>query len=128
MRDLVKELHLVNRVSFAGVKKNVFKTVKASDIGIISSKWEGFGLVALEYIASGLPALGSNNEGLREVIGTEKALFDIGDSEALAKLILKLNTDETYRESIRKVQMENLKNFDLDRAIQKHQQYYTKQL
>jgi len=124
LKALTEKLEVDERVHFLGVKKNVFEILKICDIGIISSKWEGFGLVALEYMASGLPALGSNNEGLREVIGTNDALFNIGDHSQLSKLIVKVASDDSFKNKIRNNQIEHLKNFDLQRAIEDHQRVY----
>tara|TARA_A100000171_G_scaffold53138_1_gene77710 strand:- start:13586 stop:14665 length:1080 start_codon:yes stop_codon:yes gene_type:complete len=124
LKMLSKELDVEERVHFMGVKKNVFGILKSCDVGIISSKWEGFGLVALEYMASGLPALGSNNEGLKEVIGTSEALFEIGNHTQLSKLILKTTRDTAFKKQIQETQKEHLHSFDLKKAIEEHQRVY----
>tara|TARA_R100000935_G_scaffold198_1_gene553 strand:+ start:7129 stop:8202 length:1074 start_codon:yes stop_codon:yes gene_type:complete len=124
LKTLSKELDVEERVHFMGVKKNVFGILKSCDVGIISSKWEGFGLVALEYMASGLPALGSNNEGLKEVIGTSEALFEIGNHTQLSKLILKTIRDTAFKKQIQETQKEHLQSFDLKKAIAEHQRVY----
>ena len=58
LKNLVKSLKIQKRVHFMGVRKDVVSILKACDYGVLSSRWEGFGIVALEYMASDLIAIG----------------------------------------------------------------------
>ena len=57
-------LKLNDRVQFLGYSNSVPSLLKRSDIAIQSSKFEGFGLSALEAMASGTPIIVSNVDGL----------------------------------------------------------------
>ena len=39
-----------------------------SDLALITSRWEGFGLVAIEFLSAGIPVIASSIEGLREIL------------------------------------------------------------
>ena len=66
---LVEKLNLKNKVKIIGWKKNVKKYFYKSDIQLIPSINEGFGLVAVEGMSTGLPVVASNIQGLKEVLG-----------------------------------------------------------
>ena len=69
LEKLIKSLGLENKVKLVGWKENVEKYLKASDIQLIPSLYEGFGLVAVEGMSTGLPIVASNIPGLKEVLG-----------------------------------------------------------
>ena len=85
----VIKLNLKQRVIFLGVRKDIENIFKTSHIAVLSSKWEGFGLVAVEAMATGLEVIGTNVDGLREVINNQENLFNVGDYKKLAEIILK---------------------------------------
>ena len=55
---------------------------------MISSVVEGFGLVAVEGMAAEKVVIGTDIEGLRDIINKEENLFALGDFKALARKIL----------------------------------------
>jgi len=73
----------------------VFKLLAISDIAVVPSLFEGFGLTAAEAMAAGLPVVGSDVDGLREVIehGETGILVPPGDSTALAKVLTNVLKD-----------------------------------
>lgn len=63
------KLGIDNRIRFMGFRNDVERLMKTSDIIVIPSKWEGFGLVAVEGMACGKPVVASNVTGLSNVVG-----------------------------------------------------------
>ena len=69
LEKLIKSLKLEKKVKLIGWTENVEKYLQESDIQLIPSLYEGFGLVAAEGMSTGLPVVASNIEGLKEVLG-----------------------------------------------------------
>jgi glycosyltransferase involved in cell wall biosynthesis len=68
------------------------------DIFVLTSRYEGFGLVLLEAMSNKVPIISSNSAAAVEVLGEEFQLFfQIGDFESLGKLILKVLSSRTER-------------------------------
>lgn len=109
--ELVNKSDLENRVSFLGKRKDVYSILKACDYGVLSSEWEGFGLVALEYMASGLPSFASNVEGLNEVVQDKNMLFEKNNPQELATKILAFKSDLNLLENILCDQQLHLQQF-----------------
>lgn len=91
--NLAKEIGVSDRVHFLGFRNDVEKILKTVDIVVLSSNWEGFGLVAAEGMAAGKPLIASKVEGLGEIVGGYGLLFNKGDSGELSKLLNKLLND-----------------------------------
>ena len=68
---------------------------------IFPSLYEGFGLPALEAMASGTPVAASRAPGLSEVVGDAALAFDPMDIEAMAGVILRLMNDAGLRATLR---------------------------
>lgn len=97
---LIKELNLQNRVHLLGLRTDVPELLKASDVVIMSSHFEGLSLSNIEGMASGNPFVASDVDGLREITSGYGVLFPHEDDKALADAIHKLSTDEEYRQSV----------------------------
>ncbi|MDF9844048.1 MULTISPECIES: glycosyltransferase [unclassified Paenibacillus] len=95
--SLALKLEVDDRVHFLGFRNDIERILKTVDMVILSSKWEGFGLAALEGMSSGKLVLGTNVEGLAEVIGDEDLLFEVGNDRELAeKIMMYLNDTQLY--------------------------------
>ncbi len=68
--------------------------------------------------------LGSNVEGLNEVICPEKALFEKGNEVQLAELIMEIDSDEELYKCILNKQQEQIANFDIETSLRKHLDVY----
>lgn len=123
--ELSRELGVSHRVFFLGIRKDVPNITKTSDIVIVSSNWEGFGLVAVEGMFSGKPVIGTNVPGLNEVITHPEMLFTVGDHHRLSEIIKKLDNKETL-EKILKYQEKHSKNYELNNMINKQIELYKK--
>ena len=89
---LGKDLGIAQSISWIGKTKQVINYLNESDVFILSSNYEGFGLVLLESMKQGTPILASNCPAIVEVVGKDYlGLFPVGDSEALAKLLYHCN-------------------------------------
>ena len=127
-----RELNLEKNKYFLGRKENVSNCLNASDIFILASLWEGFGLAIVEAMACGLPVITTNVGGIPEIIQDKISglLVDPKDSEILAqKIDYLLNLDADSRERLilkgRKIVEQK---FSLEKMITKYEELYYKLL
>jgi len=69
LRKLIEEKRLANKVKLMGFQSNVSTHLCRSNIFLMSSRWEGFGLAMVEAMACGLPVVVSDVSGVREIVG-----------------------------------------------------------
>lgn len=93
IKDWISQFQLEKRVKFLGFREDIPNIIKTADICLLSSESEGFGLAAVEAMASGVPLIVSDVIGLREVVGDGALLFDKGDYYKLSELIKLLATN-----------------------------------
>lgn len=89
LEALVGDLGLQEKVRLPGYCDEVTSYLHEADLGVIPSRWEGFGLVAVEALSTGLPLVASDVPGLREVVSPCEAaiLAKPGDVAALREAI-----------------------------------------
>ena len=94
--ELVTKLNLKEKVLFLGRQKNISDLLSISDIKLLMSEQESFGLVLLEAMACEVATIGTNVGGIPEVIvhGETGFLVELGDTEAAADYALALLKDE----------------------------------
>ncbi|WP_079910656.1 N-acetyl-alpha-D-glucosaminyl L-malate synthase BshA [Paenibacillus sp. 32352] len=99
----VKERGLLDRVSFCGKQDDVAQLLSLSDVMLLPSEKESFGLVALEAMACGVPTVASNAGGIPELIthGETGFLANIGDVEQMAQYTRSLLTDQAMYERMK---------------------------
>jgi glycosyltransferase involved in cell wall biosynthesis len=92
LRELAGELGIQDEVFFLGRCDNVADLLFASDIGVLSSKAEGFANAILEYMAAGLPVVATDVGGAREAIveGETGYLVASGDDAKMAGRIIEV--------------------------------------
>ncbi|HHR6393512.1 TPA: glycosyltransferase [Providencia alcalifaciens] len=126
--SLAKELNIYNKVHWLGLKKNVHEWMSACDLFILSSAWEGFGLVVAEAMSCKRIVIGTDCGGVKEVIGNNGFVVPSNDSEALSLCIEKaLNLSSVEKKNIglnARKHIEN--NFSLDSIITKWISLYSK--
>jgi len=84
LEKLIQEKNLENKVKLLGWSDDIEAQLHAGDIQLIPSLWEGFGLVAVEGMSTGLLVLASNVDGLREVLDeTNPSVILVKEPESL---------------------------------------------
>lgn len=122
--QLSEELGLKKRVHFLDLRSDVPQLLKTADIAILSSHYEGLSLSSIEGMASGKPFIASNVAGLTDVVKDAGILFEYGDENELAELILKLKNDRNYYELVGRRGLEKSKNYDIETMIDEYLKLY----
>lgn len=85
LADLSGSLGLDHAVNFLGVRSDVDKIYNAADLYVLSSAWEGFGLVVAEFMATEKLVVATDCGGVKEVVGGLGFLVPAKDSQRLAQ-------------------------------------------
>ena len=117
---------LAAQVVFAGMRSDIPELLSAADIFVLSSAWEGFGLVVAEAMACELVAVATDSGGVREVLGDAGFLVPPGDHEALAvSLLTALRMPEADRQMMGTAARNRvLSLYSMNRAVEKWEQLY----
>lgn len=130
MEQLCRELHLCDDIRFLGKQEAVEELLAISDLFIMPSAKESFGLAALEAMACEVPVISSNAGGLLELNINGKTGFasEVGDVEEMTANSIKILTDEKLETSMRKNAFEQAMNFHIDKIVPQYEAYYQKVL
>ena len=83
-RQLISQYQLEDRVSIHPFTNNIQAYYSEAQVYVLSSRWEGFGLVLVEAMAHGLPVVSSDLPTSQEIMGDFALYFPVGDAAALA--------------------------------------------
>jgi len=124
---LVRELNLADNVKFLGKQEGLVEILSSSDIFLIPSQSESFGLAALEAMSCGLPVISSSVGGLPELVKHNDCGFiaEIGDVDRMAKYTLDLLTNEKKYEMFSHCARNRAVNmFDKSKVIPLYEEHY----
>ena len=96
VKKLAEEIGVSARIHFLYLRSDVPRILKTSDVVIMSSEYEGLSLSSIEGMAAGKPFLATDVNGLREVVNGAGELFELYNSDELAKILLRLKFDKHY--------------------------------
>jgi glycosyltransferase involved in cell wall biosynthesis len=127
LRELAVQLGIQDDVFFIGRCDNVADLLFASDIGVLSSKAEGFANAILEYMAAGLPVVATDVGGAREAIAEGETGYTVasGDDERMAERIIELlNETKRARAMGERGKLIAAEKFSCDRHLQNTLELY----
>ena len=109
---------------------NMASAIKGVDVVVMPSRWEACGLLGMEVLAAGVPIVGSQCIGLREVLeGSPARTVPVGDSRELTKaLVAELSERESRRSSFGKFQPVAVEKFHIKRPAESLRRLYTQML
>ena len=126
--QLIKEYDIANNVIFVGQSNEIDKILCFSDLFLLPSEAESFGLAALEAMVDGVPVISSNAGGLPEVNihGESGFLSDVGDIDDMAANALKIFKDEKTLKEFKERAKKVAKSFDINTIVPKYESLYQK--
>jgi N-acetyl-alpha-D-glucosaminyl L-malate synthase BshA len=124
--DLCRKLKLCEDIRFLGKQDAVEELLAVSDLFIMPSESESFGLAALEAMACEVPVISSNIGGLPEVNlhGETGFLSDVGNVEEMAKYAIKLLQNEDMLNVFRGNALKQAQRFDIENILPQYEKYY----
>lgn len=126
IESMCRELGICQDIRFLGKQENLEEVLACSDLFILPSEYESFGLAALEAMASEVPVISSNTGGLPEINiqGETGFLSPVGDVDDMAKNAIHLLSDETLLNKFRKQAYKQARKFDISHIIPQYEALY----
>jgi N-acetyl-alpha-D-glucosaminyl L-malate synthase BshA len=127
VEGLVRELELAPAVCFLGKQQEFLEVLQQSDLFLLPSESESFGLAALEALACGVPVVGFRVGGVPEVVaeGQTGLLFPVGAVEAMAAGALVILQDDERRQRMSLAARADVeKRWPSEPTVDRYQAYY----
>jgi N-acetyl-alpha-D-glucosaminyl L-malate synthase BshA len=124
---LCRQLELCDKVKFLGKQDGLVEILASSDLFLIPSQSESFGLAALEAMACGLPVISSSVGGLPELVKHNETgyIAEIGDIDRMAKYALELLSNEKkYKLFSENSRQRAVNKFDKSKVVPLYEEYY----
>ena len=124
--ELSRKLHLGNDVRFLGKQDAIEELLAVSDLFILPSEHESFGLAALEAMACEVPVISSVAGGLPEVNlqGVTGFLSEVGDIDDMANNAIRLLRNTAMLDEFRRAALARAKEFDIHHIVPHYEAYY----
>ena len=128
--NLCQKLGISDKVIFFGNSNEIDKILSYTDLFLLPSETESFGLAALEAMAWGVPVISSNSGGLPEVNfeGVSGYLSDVGNTEEMAQNAIKILKDDTILAKFKENALSVAKRFDIKNIVPLYEEVYKEAL
>ena len=129
LKAQVKSLGLQDTVKFLGYVSDIPSLLKKADIFLIPSKWEGFGLAAVEAMNASLPYVVSNVPGLGDLVekdGEDAFLVSPSNEKIITQRLTQLAENKELRHEMGKKAFTRSLNFGVDTMIVDYMNLYKK--
>jgi len=128
IEKLCRELDTCNDIKSLGKITNPEQILSISDLFLLPSETESFGLAALEAMASKVPVISTNTGGLPEVNkhGFSGFLSDVGDIDDMVKNAINILKDDYTLKTFKTNAFEQAKKFDIEKILPMYERLYEK--
>ncbi len=125
-----KELHLADRITFAGFRTDLANVLNAMDIFAYPSvEKDTSPLALLSALACGLPVVAFDIEGVQEVLGTSGMIVPVRDENKLAAALEVLINDSALREKMKNASREKaLEKFSLEQYVRSMEKVFLQEI
>lgn len=126
LEEFCRNQGVCDKVHFLGKLKDTERILSASDLFLLTSESESFGLAALEAMAAKVPVISSNTGGIPEVNkhGFSGYLSNVGDIDDMAKNALKILSDDVVLEQFKQNAYQQAKQFDIEKILPQYEAIY----
>ena len=123
--QIAEEEGVLDRVLFLGKQESVAELLSCSDLCLLPSSNEAFGLVALEAMACGVPVIATSVGGVPEVVPSDAGfLFPVGAVEEMAAAGIALLTDDARWKTASAAARTAAEGFSTESVIPMYEEYY----
>jgi N-acetyl-alpha-D-glucosaminyl L-malate synthase BshA len=124
--DLARQYGIESDVRFLGKQEQMEDILAVSDLFLLPSEYESFGLVALEAMASSVAVISSNAGGLGEINidGQTGYTADVGDVATMSERAIHLLKDDAQLKAFKHNALEQAKLFDIHHIIPMYEKLY----
>jgi glycosyltransferase involved in cell wall biosynthesis len=127
LEKIIRDLELQSVVVLHGARTDTSEVLASFDCFVLPSLWEGLPIVMLEAMASGVPVVATDVDGVREAVenGKEALLVPPGDPEALARAIREVRDSPEWADRLARQARNKVESaFDLGRMLREIEQLY----
>ena len=126
--ELCRQLGVDEQVRFLGKQEQMEDILAVSDVFLLPSEYESFGLAALEAMAARVVVISSNAGGLAEIniAGETGFLADVGDTEAMSNYAIQLLSNPDYLASMKEKAFQQACTFDISNIIPQYEKLYSR--
>lgn len=122
--NLVHACGMDDRVVFWGIRDDVAQLLKAADVIVMSSHFEGLSLSSIEGMTVGKPFIASDVNGLHEIVEGAGILFEHGNEHQLVNIIEHLMNNQEYYDQIAEQCMKRAACYDIGVTAEKYNEIY----
>jgi len=126
IEEYCRTLNICSDIRFLGKQDQVDEILSITDLFVLPSQYESFGLSALEAMACGVPVISTNAGGLPEinVQGVTGYMSNVGDTDDMAKNAIEVLKDENKLKQFKENAIAHAKTFSRQRIIPLYEQLY----
>ena len=127
---LCREMGTCDRVIMLGKLQVTHKPLSISDLFLLPSQTESFGLAALEAMAAGVPVISSNTGGIPEVNvhGETGYLSEVGDVDDMARNAISILSNPTELHKFKANALNRARHFSIDNVLPLYETLYERTL
>lgn len=121
-----RTLNICNDIRFLGKQEQVDEILSITDLFVLPSQYESFGLSALEAMACGVPVISTNAGGLPEinVQGVTGYMSEVGDTDDMAQHAIEILSNDSKLQTFKENAIAHAKTFSRQRVIPLYEQLY----
>ncbi|MBL7718684.1 MAG: N-acetyl-alpha-D-glucosaminyl L-malate synthase BshA [Flavipsychrobacter sp.] len=125
--ELCRSLNICNDIRFLGKQEQMDEILSITDLFVLPSEYESFGLSALEAMACGVPVISTNAGGLPEINehGKTGFLSNVGDIEDMARNAIDILGSEERLRGFKQAALSHARTFDKNHIVPLYEELYT---
>jgi glycosyltransferase involved in cell wall biosynthesis len=119
LRTMLARAALNERVTLFGFQQNPWKFMARADVFLLTSRYEGFGNVLIEAMATGLPVVATASHGTRDIVTHEQSglLLESHDAASVAAALERVLTDAGFRRRLSDTARQRAREFALPAVV-----------